>query len=233
MKKIFAIIVLLTAVLFYSAAQQSTGENVTWKVVNYSLLDQEVMSQGIADMISEGYYPVGLEVLANRDLSVMYERIFTTSTRYYVQYFSDIANLSRDFAAFLQEGWAPADVAFFNEGMFALFMETGADMRGWRMLSVDGESDREQQQSMDRIVTESAEAGYIPFGLSRYQERLMVGFTTPHRSTHAGIEGGYRIEAYPNDGVSFVRGIDARLEEGYHIAGYHFDEGQVYIAFLK
>jgi hypothetical protein len=229
MKKLL-IALLVSVVLLLSVSAQ---EEVNWKVVNYPLLDQELMSQGIADMISQGFYPVGIEVLADRDLSVLYERFFFNAERYYVQYFSDISNLSRDFAAFLQEGWAPADVAFFNDGMFALFMETGADMRGWRMLSVDGESDRERQQSMDRIVTESAEAGYIPFGLSRYQGRLMVGFTPPHRSTHAGIEGGYRIEAYPNDGVSFVRGIDARLEEGYHIAGYHFDEGQVYIAFLK
>jgi hypothetical protein len=185
-------------------------------------------------MIAEGLLPVGFEVLANRDLSVLYERIFTSlrpGITFSIFRTSGISvGISQPSS---RRDGLPADVAFFNEGMFALFMETGADMRGWRMLSVDGESDRERQQSMDRIVTESAEAGYIPFGLSRYQGRLMVGFTTPHRSTHAGIEGGYRIEAYPNDGVSFVRGIDARLEEGYHIAGYHFDEGQVYIAFLK
>jgi hypothetical protein len=158
MKKLL-IALLVSVVLLLSVSAQ---EEVNWKVVNYPLLDQELMSQGIADMISQGFYPVGIEVLADRDLSVLYERFFFNAERYYVQYFSDISNLSRDFAAFLQEGWAPADVAFFNDGMFALFMETGADMRGWRMLSVDGESDRERQQSMDRIVTESAEAGLHP-----------------------------------------------------------------------
>jgi hypothetical protein len=61
----------------------------------------------------------------------------------------------------------------------------------------------------------------------------MIAFTSPHRSSHAGLEGNYRIEAYPNDGNSFVLGINERRAEGYHIAGYHFSDGQVYIGYLK
>ncbi len=233
MKKLLTLLLLVALLFAFSSVLMAQEGETEWKVVNYSLLDQDSISEGMADMIKDGYYPVGIEVLANRDLSVLFERIFSSSTSFYLHYFSDITNLSADFALFLQEGWAPSDVAFFNDGMFALFMQTAADMRGWRMSSVDGSTDAERQGNITRMVSESASEGYIPFGLSRFQDKLMIGFTTPHRSSHAGIEGSYRIEAYPNDGNSFVIGINERLEEGFHVAGYHFHSGQVYIAFLK
>lgn len=214
-------------------AQADPAQNSQWKVVLYPLSNQDDMQQGIADMIKEGYFPVGIDVLGGNALSVMYERILSTSKEFYLQYFDDVNNLSKDFAVFLQEGWAPSDVAFFGNGMFALFMKTGAHMSGWRLMSVDGDTEAERAANINKLVQDAANAGYIPFGLTRYEGKLMIGFTSPSRSTHANLQGDYAIEAYPNDGQSFVLGINSRLADGYHITGYNFNNGEIFIGYLK
>ena len=212
-------------------AQEVEPESPTWRVIQLPLDDEKIMGVKIGLFMEEGFYPVGLEVQGEDTIAVFGERRSFSPGRYYLQYFKDIETLPADFAAFLDAGWSPAGATFFREGFLALFIESDARLRAWRMLPVEGRGPLEQQGSINRLVASALEDGLEPFALSRWQEDLMIGFVTAHR--FVSPTGSYIIENYPNDGVSLVEGINGRLAEGYGISGYHFHEKQLYIGFFK
>ena len=202
----------------------------SWKVIQVPLVDEEISGPLIAQLMREGYYPVGLEIVGTDMLAILGEKREFSLVSYRLKYFPSLETVKTDFAAFLKDGWLPTGTAFFDDGLLVLFVESDARLRAWKMQAVEGTDLLARQQSVHGLFRTALKDGLTPFGLARYGEQLMIGFVT---ATNEERFDQYILAEYPNDGVSFVAGINRWLREGYSLSGFQFFSDTIYIGFVK
>jgi hypothetical protein len=227
--RIFVALLALFMLLVASVIAQDEGGN-EWLLVPTGF-DSDAIEARLEGFIRQGYVPVGMDATADGLLFLVQKELGGDS--FYLHYFSDLAKLNEEFSQFIARGWAPADIAFTENGMFALFLSSPRQLESWRMISLDGVTNLEIQRSMRSTLETMAKEGRIPFGLSKYRDKLMVGFSEPYRAWESGFEGLYFIDSYKNDGVSFPAGVNRRVNDGFHIVGYEFDGDQIYVGFVR
>ena len=208
-------------------------EESDWKFIQIPLdAEESLIEETMSSFMESGYYPVGLEVLGGDTISVLGQRRVHSLQNYVLYFFDEIETLPESFAVFLDAGWSPAGAAFHGEGLLALFVESTDRLRAWKILPVEGTTLPERQRSINRMVAAARLEGLEPFALTRWNTDLMIGFVTTHSPDWTNTGGNYLLETYPNDGESFVEGINKRLAEGYRLCGYHFHDGTIYIGFF-
>ncbi|AHC13635.1 hypothetical protein [Salinispira pacifica] len=220
--------------LFLFSSPLIMAQEQQFKFINLPLQDDTHLEQGIEDLILEGYRPAGIDVLEGRFLSVLGQKEHADEgVNFALHFFSDLSKLNVEFSSYLKNGWTPADIAFFDEGVIVLFLQEDHDISSWRMAVLDGSNTADKQHNLVQLMEQMNEEGMLPFGLSYFDDQLLIGFSSPFRGKSDEILGHYVLDQYVNDGNQYVEEIQARLKAGFYISGLEVHDGEVLVGYSR
>ncbi|MFP4426623.1 MAG: hypothetical protein ACLFPP_09215 [Spirochaetaceae bacterium] len=200
---LFVVIMLLGLTLHLGAQEQES--RAPWILADHDMSTEE-FSEDIAEIISSGYLPVGIEVRGNT-LSTLYsDRPDIEVERWSIQEFERLDNLNQDLSQPMSEGWVPMDISKTENGLVVLFIKTEEiQVEGWNIAIGPIET-----ESMGQTFAAWRERGRTAFGITASENEEMwylfldlEGDETPDRVF---------FDAYPRDEVQ--TGISEQMAQG-------------------
>ena len=136
-------------------------EQPAWAFAEHSFTNEKLKSE-IAQFLSNGYVPVGMDVTPDGTLSILYAlNTWFEYNNWAIQEFTNLNNLTAELSTVMNEGWVPMAISATDDSLHVLLLETELDIEEWQI-------------AVGPLSTESALAtldgwkndGYTPWALT-------------------------------------------------------------------
>lgn len=183
--------------------------------------DGELAAAAISETIERGFTPVGLEVTAGEAIVVLYAQADDGSTpgTWLLHEFDSINTLEDEMNALLDNGWTPMDLSFSNGRIFALLVDVGPELSGWRIHTEVLTRTAQVEETIQRFQND----GLSLWGISFDANRIWYLFL---RESDREVPRGLSIQSYRNDVNEIQTGLTNQLNVGWLPWGMFIEDDQ-------
>ncbi|MFP4511037.1 MAG: hypothetical protein ACLFNQ_13020, partial [Spirochaetaceae bacterium] len=200
-------------IIFWSmllVAVSATAQPESPVLIGEHPFDGELAAAEISSTVERGYTPVGLEVAVDEAIVVLYAQADDDSTpdNWLLHEFENINTLEDEMNALLDNGWTPMDLSFSEGRIYALLVDNGPELSGWR---VHTEALTRTEQ-VEETITRFQDEGLSLWGLSFDADRIWYLFL---RETDRESPRSVSIQSYRNDVGEIQTGLTEQLNVGW------------------
>ena len=209
------------SVVFLVASAVAVAQPDSPVLIGEHPFDGEVAAEAISATVQSGFAPVGLEITVGESIVVLYAQADEQSVpnAWLLHEFDSINTLEEEMNGLLDNGWIPMDLSFSDGRVFAMFVDVGPEISGWR-IHTELLSDTGQ---VEATIQRFQEDGLSLWGLSFDADRLWYLFL---RETARSTPRGLNIQSYRNDVNEIQSGLTDQLNVGWLPWGLFIENDQ-------
>ena len=193
--------------------------------------DAEELQELVNTQISAGFRPTGLHVNTGQSIAVLFSRIPLSNRRWAFAVIEPLSELNEQMTAYILNGWIPTDISFGVNDLHSLFLVSDAEVLSWRIITVNVEESMQNTLlTMSQIGLEQARQDFFLFGISTRQNTIELLYI---RTDIPPVGSRVVFRAFPNDGISPLRGIDLMVSQGALPAGIAVTEDWFIVPFYQ
>ncbi len=218
-----------TAALLLAAAPLAAQENLSpWVLEDYEM-NSDTRDDEIQERIDQGYLPVGIETTDDDDtLWVLY--IHSDSLpfdQFLIAEYGGVQELEDQMGSMINQGWVPVDIARYQDGMLAFYINTDVVTIGdWGLTATVGRT-----EMIEETYREGTEAGYSPWGLTADDTGTLwfLFLEEPTRDEPRGVSLSYHAA----DEDEFELGVNQKIGQGWIPWGVMFGPENIYFQYTN
>lgn len=216
--KQYMLLIIIFCISFAAHCEQSP-----WQLVKHPF-DMEKAKEEINVICIDGYLPVGLDIKDGDGIYLLY--IMDTGKilkKWFIHYFDNIETFEADVTYIIQNGWIPMDISKTDTGMYVLFINTDAEIEGWRISTISNDTSDKNQ-----LISDFYSKGFHCYGISFDKSRTWYLFLKM-----PGLEGKkMTLLKHRNLPDVISRSIDKEIDNAWIPWGFMLEEKYIYILYM-
>ena len=223
---------LIAVTLFVAASlgmaqdsNQESREQPAWAFAEHSFKNTELKKE-IAQFLSSGYVPVGMDVTPDGTLSILYAlNTWFEFTNWAIQEFTNLDNLNAEMSTVMNEGWVPMAMSATDDGLQVLFIEAQLDIEEWR-IAVGPLSSESALATLESWKND----GYTPWAITLTPEEE-VWYLFLKQSTIP--TSGVLFNGFRNDQQSITAGLNRDVTGNWYPWGLMRGDKTTFVQYLR